>query len=183
MEAIFPWLVKRQKGKEAVRQLTAEQKRRYRLPSWPEIKRRFAARYNEGKVRLEETEAGPKIVGCIDLTEREALQLEHITRKDPRFQIDLLKRLVRCRKRQIIRAIWRYLNQFIFGYWILKHMKKRNKKKKRIVRICITCGEVTTHKCAGCKMEFFCSKRCQRIVWTVHRGRCRRIRRKWEEMD
>ena len=41
-------------------------------------------------------------------------------------------------------------------------------------RACDACGTHGLHKvCAGCRAAVYCSPRCQRVAWRVHRRTCR----------
>ncbi|KAI1134540.1 hypothetical protein F5Y05DRAFT_208660 [Hypoxylon sp. FL0543] len=43
-----------------------------------------------------------------------------------------------------------------------------------VSKICFSCGtnDVELHKCNRCKMARYCSKRCQREDWTIHKRVC-----------
>ncbi|BGP47023.1 hypothetical protein JCM10450v2_002875 [Rhodotorula kratochvilovae] len=40
--------------------------------------------------------------------------------------------------------------------------------------ICAVCGEETTKQCSKCRANFFCSTRCQALLWPTHKVLCGR---------
>lgn len=41
-------------------------------------------------------------------------------------------------------------------------------------RICLTCGKNAEYLCSKCHSVHFCSKKCQKKAWKVHKGHCKR---------
>ncbi|CAL4084258.1 unnamed protein product, partial [Meganyctiphanes norvegica] len=53
-------------------------------------------------------------------------------------------------------------------------------EKKFFVGVCYTCGvlaseKVCLHRCAGCQLVSYCSKKCQKTNWKLHRVLCKKF--------
>jgi hypothetical protein len=44
---------------------------------------------------------------------------------------------------------------------------------KKDLRFCGYCSIPSAHKCAGCKLFYYCSSACQQAHWPIHRGLCK----------
>jgi hypothetical protein len=47
-----------------------------------------------------------------------------------------------------------------------------------IERVCARkdCSNAGKHKCSGCANEFYCSKECQKLHWTIHKSVCKGLK-------
>ena len=42
------------------------------------------------------------------------------------------------------------------------------------VGMCANCGELASHRCANCRMVFYCKKECQISHWkSIHKEQCK----------
>ena len=50
------------------------------------------------------------------------------------------------------------------------------KSKMSVPTKCGHCNKVTTKRCTGCYVSYYCSKECQRAEWKLHKITCKQIR-------
>eukprot|EP01084_Bolivina_argentea_P122286 216702_1 len=46
--------------------------------------------------------------------------------------------------------------------------------------ICCVCSESTTQRCSGCKSVYYCSAKCQKQDWKMHKKQCKILKEKYE---
>jgi hypothetical protein len=74
-------------------------------------------------------------------------------------------------------------NSFVnSGAWLLKHPTetRMERERKKHEGRCEECGTVALRKslkrCSGCNISYYCSVRCQKLAWKVHKKRCLMMR-------